>query len=389
MNKIPSKIRKYATQVLNVLTGEVPIPASSGVMIDLTKSPYKYFTKLIDQRFISKRAKKLKDQEDGKVAKKPADKKVSVVKPADKKVSVVKPADDSVSDVLKMYFDNNIENVKHTSLRKLLDQKKISQSMYTTLKNKRQKHNQDKKESVKKEEVVKKPAVKKESVKKEVDYIEVENPLYPLASRDKNSKVSKLIKIKSVKQYANLLKKIKPQVNKINNVKDGTELLKKDKDIYDEFLRLWKKLSSPQTSIKISSFFNEEKPAEKKKEVVKKPAPPPAEKKKEVVKAPPPAEKKDDPRMKYEEITDMSDDRTRMLQKITQGIQTKILKNARANPSSITSASIKTLVREISNFITMMENDKKIRFSDKIVEKYVTQRIEYLEGDLLEIAKSK
>ena len=109
----------------------------------------------------------------------------------------------------------------------------------------------------------KKPADKKPAV----DYIEVENPLFILASRDKNSKVNKLIKIKSIKQYANLLIKIKPQVNKINNVKDGSQLLKKDKDIYDEFLILWKKLSSPQTSIKISSFFNEEKPPEVKKPV--------------------------------------------------------------------------------------------------------------------------
>ena len=355
LNKIPSKIIKYATQVLNVLTGEVPIPASSGVMIDLTEEPYKYFTKLIDQRFISKRAKKLKDQEDGKVAKKPADKKVSVVKPADKKVSVVKPADDSVSDVLKMYFDNNIENVKHTSLRKLLDQKKISQSMYTTLKNKRQKHNQDKK-SVKKPDV-KKPDVKKQeptNTKKAKDLYET------IKDRNWNEAIKRVIELQlKDKKYRVIDATIKGNKFTIFYYMDDKKI--KDKSVYD--IPAVKKPAVKKVSVKKESV---KKPADKK-----------------------PAEKKDDPRMKYEEITDMSDNRTRMLQQITQGIQTKILKNARADPSSVTSANIKTLVREISNFLTMMENDKKIRFSDKIVEKYVTQRIEYLEGDLLEIAKSK
>ena len=55
---------------------------------------------------------------------------------------------------LKKHFDNDIKNVKHTVMQKLVDEKKISQSVYDTLKKQKMKYNKGKK-------VAPKPSVKK------------------------------------------------------------------------------------------------------------------------------------------------------------------------------------------------------------------------------------
>ena len=55
---------------------------------------------------------------------------------------------------LKKHFDNDIKNVKHSVMQKLVDEKKISQSVYNTLKKQKMKYNKGKK-------VTPKPSVKK------------------------------------------------------------------------------------------------------------------------------------------------------------------------------------------------------------------------------------
>jgi len=46
---------------------------------------------------------------------------------------------------LKKHFDNDIKNVKHSVMQKLVDEKKISQSVYDTLKKQKIKYNKGKK----------------------------------------------------------------------------------------------------------------------------------------------------------------------------------------------------------------------------------------------------
>ena len=62
---------------------------------------------------------------------------------------------------LKKHFDNDIKNVKHSVMQKLVDEKKISQSVYNTLKKQKMKYNKGKK-------VTPKPSVKK-SAKNMID----------------------------------------------------------------------------------------------------------------------------------------------------------------------------------------------------------------------------
>ena len=58
---------------------------------------------------------------------------------------------------LKKHFDNDIKNVKHSVMQKLVDEKKISQSVYDTLKKQKMKYNKDKKVAPAKKPAVKKP----------------------------------------------------------------------------------------------------------------------------------------------------------------------------------------------------------------------------------------
>ena len=60
---------------------------------------------------------------------------------------------------LKKHFDNDVKNVKHSVMQKLVDEKKISQSVYDTLKKQKMKYNKGKK-------VAPKPSVKKKETPK-------------------------------------------------------------------------------------------------------------------------------------------------------------------------------------------------------------------------------
>ena len=210
---------------------------------------------------------------------------------------------------------------------------------------------------------------------------------------------------KSIKYAQNLL-----NIVYSNPPKDREGLIMPEQGFKsDGIFRPWRAYlseTSEKKRRKVMKGYNEDKkpadkkPADKKpvvkKEADKKPAVKKPVVKKVSVKKPPPVEEDDESDSDYDEdeepreITAMNDPLTRDLIRVVQLMRNKIKKEAKEDPSKLTSRIvINKKVRPIREFIRDIQRNNNVEFSKKIIEQYEDDLILNLIDDLMEIGGLK
>jgi len=279
----------------------------------------------------------------------------------------------------------------------------------------------------KKEEVVKKPTKEDKALQKKNDYDqEIEERLNKLNNDLKSNKnvsgelslsqsgfiklfveiyklgqgiVPKDFSSKSIKYAQNLL-----NIVYSNPPKDREGLIMpeqgfKSNGIFRPWISYLSETSEKQRRQVMKGYDEDKKPTDKpavkkesvKKESVKKPAV-----KKVSVKKPPPVEEDEESDSDYDEeeepreITAMNDPLTRDLIRVVQLMRNKILKEAKEDPSKLTSRNvIIKKIKPIRQFIRDIQLKNNVEFSEAITTKYESDFTENLIDDLMEIGGLK